>query len=81
MPPPSLPSCETVWFPAEQGRDELDEAAELATEAVTGRATHQISGGPSGLDEGLYRELRLALGVRSAALVDESSPSGSIPRT
>src|SRR5215472_8132199 len=41
----------------------------LATEAVTGRATHQISAGPSGLDERLYRELRVHLGVRNAAPV------------
>jgi putative ABC transport system permease protein len=41
----------------------------LATEAVTGRATHQISAGPSGLNERLYCELRIGLGVRSAAPV------------
>src|SRR3990167_9032613 len=41
----------------------------LATEAVTGRTTHQIVGGPIGLDETLYRTLRVALGVRDAAPV------------
>src|SRR5881397_1645365 len=30
----------------------------LATEAVSGRATHQILGGPSGLPDDLYRRLR-----------------------
>lgn len=49
--------------------DSARRAFELATEAVTGRTTHQISGGPSGLDERVYRELRLGLGVRSAAPV------------
>ncbi len=44
-------------------------AFELATEAVTGRATHQIVGGPSGLGEDVYRMLRLRLGVRQAAPV------------
>ena len=39
----------------------------LATEAVSGRATHQIVGGPSGLPDALYRRLRLELGVRRAA--------------
>jgi len=39
----------------------------LATEAVSGRATHQIVGGPSGLPDVLYRRLRLDLGVRRAA--------------
>ena len=41
----------------------------LATEAVTGRATHQISGGPSGVPEDVYRLLRVELGVRAAAPV------------
>jgi putative ABC transport system permease protein len=46
-------------------------AFELSTEAVTGRATHQILGGPSGLTEDVYRMLRLRLGVRQAAPVLE----------
>ena len=41
----------------------------LATEAVTGRATHQVVGGPSGLADELYRALRLDLGARPAAPV------------
>jgi putative ABC transport system permease protein len=41
----------------------------LATEAVTGRATHQIVGGPSGLPDELYRELRVELGARPSAPV------------
>ena len=32
----------------------------LSSESVTGRATHQISGGPSGIDEAIYRRLRQA---------------------
>src|SRR5688500_334071 len=43
----------------------------LATEAVSGRATHQVLGGPSGLPEELYRRLRLDLGVRRAAPIVE----------
>src|SRR5262245_57224864 len=46
-------------------------AFELATEAVTGRATHQIVGGPSGLADDVYRTLRLDLNVRLAAPVLE----------
>ncbi len=46
-------------------------AFELSTEAVTGRATHQILGGPSGVAESVYRTLRLDLGVRLAAPVLE----------
>src|ERR671936_1952982 len=39
----------------------------LATEAVSGRATHQLLGGPSGLPDELYRRLRIDLGVPPAA--------------
>ena len=46
-------------------------AFRLSTEAVAGRATHQIVGGPSGLPEDLYRRLRLELGVRRAAPIVE----------
>jgi putative ABC transport system permease protein len=41
----------------------------LATEAVTGRATHQIVAGPSGVPDELYRALRVELGARAAAPV------------
>lgn len=43
----------------------------LFTEAVGGRATHQVVGGPSGLPEDVYRRLRVDLGVRAAAPVVE----------
>ncbi len=43
----------------------------LATEAVSGKATHQIVGGPSGLPDDLYRRVKLGLGVRRAAPVVE----------
>jgi putative ABC transport system permease protein len=44
-------------------------AFSLATQAVTGRATHQIVGGPSGLPDDLYRVLKVELGARLAAPV------------
>ncbi len=44
-------------------------AFHLATAAVTGHATHQIVGGPSGLPDGFYRTLKVELGVRRAAPV------------
>jgi putative ABC transport system permease protein len=34
-------------------------AFELSTETVTGKATHQVEGGVSGLEEGLYARLRV----------------------
>jgi putative ABC transport system permease protein len=43
----------------------------LGAETVTGRATHQILGGPSGLDEQLYVHLRRDLGIRASAPVVE----------
>ncbi len=46
-------------------------AFSLGTETVTGRSTHQIVGGPSGLDEQLYTRLRRELGFRLSAPVVE----------
>jgi len=43
------------------------QAFTLSTEAVAGRATHQVVGGPSGLDEQLYRRMRVDLGLRRSA--------------
>lgn len=44
----------------------------LGTETITGKATHQIVGGPSSLDERVYVELRRTLGYRlSAPVVEE----------
>ncbi|HMQ30750.1 MAG TPA: ABC transporter permease, partial [Chloroflexaceae bacterium] len=43
----------------------------LSAESVAGRATHQIAGGPSGLDEPLYTRLRVERGLRASAPVVE----------
>jgi putative ABC transport system permease protein len=43
----------------------------LATDAVSGKATHQVVGGPSGVPEEMYRRLKLGLGVRRAAPIVE----------
>ncbi|WP_255604214.1 FtsX-like permease family protein [Oscillochloris sp. ZM17-4] len=43
----------------------------LSTESVAGRATHQIVGGPAGLDEALYARLRVGMAVRPSAPVVE----------
>jgi putative ABC transport system permease protein len=43
----------------------------LFAETLAGRATHQIVGGPSGLPEEVYRQLRVDDGVRDAAPVVE----------
>ena len=39
----------------------------LSTESVTGKATHQITGGPGGIPTSLYTQLRLELGLRNVA--------------
>lgn len=49
--------------------DSARRAFTLSTEAVAGRATHQIVGGPTGLDEAVYRQVRVDLGVRRSAPV------------
>jgi putative ABC transport system permease protein len=46
-------------------------AFELSTDAVTGRTTHRIVGGPTGLDSELYVRLRTELGYSPAAPVVE----------
>lgn len=46
-------------------------AFDLSTEAITGKATHRIIGGPGGLDESLYVRLRLSHGIRPSAPVIE----------
>lgn len=49
-----------------------DRAFQLGTETVTGRATHQVTGGPGGLDEAVYTALRTQAGYRAGAPVVES---------
>lgn len=44
-------------------------AFSLSTETVAGRATHQIVGGATGLDEDVYRRIKVELGVDQAAPV------------
>lgn len=41
----------------------------LSTEAVTGRATHEILGGPAGVPDALYADLRVSAGIDSLAPV------------
>ncbi len=58
----------------------------LSTEAVTGKATHQVVGGPGGLPDAAFQRLRVAAGVDQAAPVVEeyvilSNPDGSRGRT
>jgi putative ABC transport system permease protein len=43
----------------------------LFTESVAGRSTHQVVGGPAGLDEDVYRRLRVEAGIRPSAPIVE----------
>lgn len=43
----------------------------LSTDAVTGKTTHRVVGGPTGLDEDLYRRIRTEAGYSPAAPVVE----------
>ncbi len=47
-------------------------AFERSTETVVGRATHQVVGGPAGLDETLYTRMRVDHGMRDLAPVIEA---------
>ncbi len=47
-------------------------AFSISRESLTGRTTHQIVGGPGGVDEALYHDLRVEQGVRKSAPVVES---------
>ncbi len=45
----------------------------LSMDAVTGAATHQLVGGPAGIDEQLYARLRVEQGLRTVAPVVEGT--------
>jgi len=54
-------------------------AFDLSAEAVAGRATHVITGGPQGIDENLYSQIRRAsLGVDSAPVISDYVRSAQI---
>ena len=53
------------------GNQSAKRAFSLSSDAVAGRATHQIIGGPGGLPEDIYTTLRVELGVRDSAPVVE----------
>ena len=53
------------------GNQSAKHAFNLSSNAVSGKATHHIVGGPGGLPEHVYLMLRLDLGVRTSAPVVE----------
>ena len=51
----------------------------LSTEAVTGRATHQVVGGPHGLPDDAFRRLALDSGLRDVAMAPVVEGYGFLP--
>jgi len=47
----------------------------MSMDAVTGEATHQVIGGPTGIDEAVYVGLRVEEGIRSIAPIVEGTVS------
>lgn len=60
-----------VVISIELASDSARRGFELSTEAITGRATHQVRGGPSGVPQDLLRRLRAEAGLRASAPVVE----------
>lgn len=56
-------------------RTSADRAFTLSTQAVAGKATHRIIGGPSGLEESLFTRLKISAAIRQAAPVLEDHVS------
>ena len=52
-------------------RNSAERAFALSTQAIAGKATHRIVGGPGGLEESFYTRLRVMERLRSAAPVVE----------
>lgn len=49
----------------------------LSMDRLTGQATHHVVGGPAGLDEQLFVQLRLQPGVRAAPVVEGFATAGT----
>lgn len=64
-----------VVFAVDIANESARRAFSLSLDAVTGRTTHQIIAGDSGLDEGIYTQLRTEVGFRNSAPVVEGTLS------
>src|SRR5438105_6479516 len=51
----------------DMANESASRAFNLSTEAVVGRATHEVVGGPAGIDDAIYRDLRVTYGYRLSA--------------
>lgn len=62
-----------VVFAVDIANESAKRAFALSVDAVTGRTTHQLLGGSTGIDETIYTKLRTELGFRNSAPVVEGS--------
>lgn len=53
-------------------------AFQLSTEAVAGRATHRVEGGPAGLADSVFTRIRVEAGIRASAPVVEGWASAVV---
>ena len=52
----------------------------MSMDAITGEATHQVVGGPNGVDEAVYRQLRTQWGLTSVApVIDGAANMDGLP--
>ena len=51
-------------------------AFDLSTDTIAGRATHQVAGGPAGLDEAIYARLRGAGGMEKGRAAVAAAAAG-----
>ena len=63
----------SVVFSVDIANHSAKRAFALSLDAVTGRTTHQITAGTSGIDENIYTQLRTELGMRNSAPVIEGT--------
>jgi len=56
-----------VVFAVDIANQSAKRAFSLSLDTVTGRTTHQITGGAAGIDEAIYTKLRTELGLRQSA--------------
>jgi len=63
----------SVVFSVDIANHSAKRAFALSLDSITGRTTHQITGGTNGLDENIYTQMRTELGLRNSAPIIEGS--------
>jgi len=63
----------SVVFSVDIANHSAKRAFALSLDSITGRTTHQITGGTNGLDEKIYTQMRTDFGMRNSAPIIEGS--------